>query len=69
VEGHCRCRGYGRRVGVTERALSVAGTGCPPEAGCPPTELIEQITVPLQPTRSKQNERIKSCVARISSKI
>ena len=52
-------------LGVTERALSAAGTGwppgpgCPPEPGCPLPELRLLVPVPLQPTRSKQNERIQ----------
>jgi len=46
-------------LGVTERPLSVAGTGCPPEPGCPLSELRLLVPVPLQPTRSRQNERIQ----------
>ena len=46
-------------LGVTESPLSVAGTGWPPEPGCPLPELRLLVPVPLQPTRSRQNERIQ----------
>jgi len=44
-------------LGVTERPLSVAGTGWPPEPGCPPPELRLLVPVPLQPARSRQSEK------------
>jgi hypothetical protein len=44
-------------LGVTERPLSVAGTGWPPEPGCPLPELRLLVPVPLQPARSRQSEK------------
>ena len=46
-------------LGVTERPLSVAGTGWPPDPGCPLPEPRLLVPVPLQPARSKQSERIQ----------
>ena len=44
-------------LGVTERPLREAGTGCPLEPGWLPPEL--RLLTPLQPARSRQNERIQ----------
>ncbi len=46
-------------LGVTERPLREAETGCPPEPGCPLPELRLLVPTPLQPARSRQNKGIQ----------
>ena len=43
--------------GETERPLSEAGTGCPPEPGWPPE--FNWFLTPLQAARNTQNERMQ----------